>query len=96
MPHKAGPEGGAEAASDAEVWSHAGAQAEARALVVMVGRNGDDAASLRRLIGVSASEEVELRRWAEESPELAVRIEGVLFYRADVLAEFEALMKAKT
>ncbi len=56
----------------------------------LLGRNGDSADSLRRLISVTPAEEAELRGWAAiSSPAVAVGIENALRHRNAVLAAFD-------
>lgn len=82
-----------ESKRDPDLWRPGSAATEARCIFEMVGRNGDDVNSLRRLIGVSASEEAELREWAAcAPPATAVGIEHMIRFRAAVLAEFETLV----
>jgi hypothetical protein len=67
---------------------------EAVGFFKMINTNGDDIASLRRLISVSPAEESELREWAEHSPALRVRIEAMLRFRGEVGREFDRLLAA--
>src|SRR5258707_11825603 len=58
---------------DADLWRTGSAKAEALMLYKLLGRNGDSADSLRRLISVTPAEEAELRGWAAiSSPAVAV------------------------
>jgi hypothetical protein len=67
---------------------------EAVGLFKMINTNGDDIASLRRLISVSPAEESESREWAEQSPVLRGRIEAMLRFRGEVAREFDRLLAA--
>jgi hypothetical protein len=78
---------------EADLWRVGSPKEEARELYKMLGRNGDSADSLRRLISVTTAEEVELRDWAaSSSPRVAVGIEHMLTFRNAVLAEFDRLV----
>jgi|SRR5882762_7801707 len=78
---------------DADSWRTGSAIAEAHMLYKLLGRNGDSAESLRRLISVTPTEEIELRDWAAcSSPRVAVGIDAMLHYRQEVLRHFDRLV----
>ena len=82
---------------DSDPWRPGSPLVEAAALVKLIGRNGDDVESLRALIGVSDAELAELREWAaSSSPVIAVGIENMIRFRAQVALEFERLVRSKT
>jgi phage protein U len=68
---------------------------EARQLVQMLGRNGDDIRSLRALICITDGERAKLRAWADEEPELVSGIEQAIAFRDAVLREFDRLVAAQ-
>ena len=79
------------AASD--VWLTGSVATEARILVQLIGR-GDDVASLRELIQVQPEIERKLREFAACSPpSVGLGIERVLYFRRQVLLEFDRLVK---
>ena len=64
-------------------------------LYKLLGRNGDSAESLRRLITVTPAEQIELRDWAaSSSTHVAAGIENMLRFRNAVLAEFDRLAQS--
>jgi hypothetical protein len=78
---------------EADLWRVGSPKEEARALYKMLGRNGDDVHSLRSLIMVSPTEEIELRDWAaSSSPRVAVGIEAMIHHRQEVLLQFDRLV----
>jgi hypothetical protein len=83
----------AESKRDPDLWRVGSAKIEALALHALLGRNGDDVESLRRLISVSPTEQAELAEWAACSPPaVAVGIENMLRFRSEVAREFDRLV----
>jgi hypothetical protein len=68
-------------------------RSEARALVALVQRGVDTAEGMRRLIAVSPKDRSKLNEWKRIRPELAVRIENCIRFRAEVLFAFDALLR---
>jgi hypothetical protein len=67
------------------------ARVEAKALFVMVGKNGDTVESLRELISVPPEIETLLRTYAQFHPVESREIEMGLRFRERVLEEFERM-----
>jgi hypothetical protein len=85
-----------ESPHDPDVWRTGSAREEARCLFEMLqrNRNGNDVQTLRELIGVNDKEREELATWAgSSSPSVAVRIENMIRFRAQVLSEFDRLVE---
>jgi hypothetical protein len=66
---------------------------EAESLVLLIGQNGDTQQTIRDLIDVSEEDTIDLRRWAENEPEIQARIARSLDFRRKVLEEFEILVR---
>lgn len=78
-------------ASTAEAWNFPPPRGEARALLSLLGKNGNTTESLLGLIRVTPTEGVLLRAAARSAPEMVDRIEKALAYRLRVEQEFEKL-----
>ena len=81
------------AASDS--WRVGSPAVEAAALFRLLRRgNGYTVESLRQLIAVSPADKRELMEWAAlSSPSIAVRIDGMIAFREEVLAAFDRLVE---
>jgi hypothetical protein len=79
---------------DNELLGRQSAKAEARALLPLVGKNGDTVETLRALICVQPKTERALRAFAQAHPEEAYFVDRVLKFRNQVAREFEALVRA--
>jgi hypothetical protein len=75
---------------DGSVWRTGPPSTEARALFLAAGRNGG-IEHMRELISVSVKEKTELAEWAAAEPELADKIETMIRFRVQVLAEFDRI-----
>jgi hypothetical protein len=58
----------------------------------MIGRNGDNVETMRELISISEEERSEMTEWAQNQPEMVLRIEAAIRFRAEVLFEFNRLL----
>jgi hypothetical protein len=70
------------------------ARAEARALLRLIGRDGNTVEAIRELIAVPARTERALRAFARAHPEEAHAIAKSLKFRVAVAREFERLLQA--
>jgi hypothetical protein len=79
----------------ADFWNVPSAAVEAASLFRLLRRgNGYSVESLRELIAVSPADKRELAEWATlSSPSVAVRIELMIAFRAEVLAAFDRLVE---
>jgi hypothetical protein len=76
---------------DADLWRPGSALIEAKCLYEMIGKNGDDAQTLRELISVSDADRRELGLWIEQEPYLRNKIQTMIHFREMVLAAFDRL-----
>jgi hypothetical protein len=76
---------------DADLWRPGSALIEAKCLYEMIGKNGDDAQTLRELISVSDADRRELGLWIEQEPYLRNKIQAMIHFREMVLAAFDRL-----
>jgi hypothetical protein len=82
---------------ESDLWRPGSPREEAKTLVRLIGRNGDSIDDLRRLISVTPAEELELREWAAcSSARVAVGIETMIRFRAQVASEFDRLVEMRT
>ena len=66
---------------------------EARSLLQVARRNGDNLETVRASITITAAQLAELRLWSAREPWLAERIRNLIHFRRQVLREFNRLVE---
>ena len=75
-----------------DIWDARGPAFEARGLFALLGRDGNTAEGIRRLIEVPPEVEASLRAFIRLNPEEGFEIEHILSFRQKVAEEFERLL----
>ena len=75
-----------------DIWDARGPAFEARGLFALLGRDGNTAEGIRRLIEVPPEVEASLRAFIRVNPEEGFEIEHILSFRQKVAEEFERLL----
>jgi hypothetical protein len=79
-------------AAEPDIWDDRGPAFEARGLFALLGRDGNTADGIRRLIEVPPEVEASLRAFIRQNPEEGFEIEHMLSFRQKVAEEFEQLL----
>jgi len=82
-----------EAGTKFQAWQFGNPRTEAKALFIILGRNGDTEESLLKLIRVTPQEQVTLRDCAARYHDLSDHIEQAIQFREKVEEEFKRIAK---